>query len=313
MVVSTSTLQLVVGTRGGLRQHDSGGDPFGGAPITAVHPDGDHLWVLVQRDQLHRLTGEAVELVASLEDGGAGICVGTHAGIPWVGGDDARLWRLRGGRLAPVESFQEAPTHEEWHTPWGGPPAVFSMASNGSELYVSVHVGGILKTSDGESWRPTIDLHDDVHQVAVGDDGTVWAATGRRGLAESTDGGATWRYHTDGLHAHYLLAVTPVTDGALVGASSGHAGRDGAVYRFDGRRFTPGRGLPDALGGAVGPRQLAAAGDDAVVALNNGDIYVSHDGGREWTPVMEHLPDVSEVTIAGSRRHIVDRHDRAVS
>ena len=150
---------------------------------------------------------------------------------------------------------------EEWHTPWGGPPAVFSMASDGTDLYVSVHVGGILRSADGGSWVPTIDLHDDVHQVAVGADATVWAATGRRGLAESRDRGRTWQYHTEGLHARYLLTVATVGDGVLVGASSGHAGRDGAIYRFDGRRFERCRGLPGDLHGAVGPRQLAADGD----------------------------------------------------
>ena len=95
------------------------------------------------------------------------------------------------------------------------------MASDGDDLYVSVHVGGILRTTDGDGWAPTIDLHDDVHQVAVGGAGTVWAATGMRGLAESGDRGGSWRYHVDGLHAHYLLAVAPFDDGVLVGGVVG--------------------------------------------------------------------------------------------
>ena len=130
-----------------------------------------------QRD-LHRLTGATVEHVASLGGGASGICLTTHGGTVWVGGDSARLWRLDGDEFDEVRSFREAPTQPDWHTPWGGPPDVFSMASDGTDLYVSVHVGGILRSADGAAWTPTIDLHDDVHQVAVGPDGAVWAATG---------------------------------------------------------------------------------------------------------------------------------------
>ena len=178
-----------------------GADPFDGARITAVHADAGGLWVLVAKRDLYRLDGDSPELVASLEEA-AGTCLGSHDGSVWIGGDPAALWRLRGERLERVVSFDGAPTHEAWHTPWGGPPAVFSMASDGTDLYVSVHVGGILRSGDGTSWTPTIDLHDDVHQVAVGPDGTVWAATGMRGLAESNDRGETWRYHTRGLARH---------------------------------------------------------------------------------------------------------------
>ena len=244
----------MIGTPGGL--HVSHGEDravlLAGEPITAIDADGDDLWVLAGRRDLHRVAAGTAEQVASLEGDDRGICLGIHSGTVWVGGDRARLWRLVGSRLDEVTAFADAPTSDEWHTPWGGPPDVFSMASYGDDLYVSVHVGGIIRTSDGERWESTIDLHDDVHQVVVGPDGTVWAATGRRGLAESRDRGSTWRYHRDGLHATYLLAVAATGDGVVVGASSGHAGRDGAVYRFDGQRFTRAVGLPVDFAGAVG-------------------------------------------------------------
>ena len=70
----------------------------------------------------------------------------------------------------------------------GWTSAVFSMASDGTDLYVSVHVGGILRSADGVSWSPTIDLHDDVHQVTVSPDRTVWAATGSRALRRAPTG-----------------------------------------------------------------------------------------------------------------------------
>ena len=115
--------------------------------------------------------------------------------------------------LEPVESFEHTPTHAEWSTPWGGPPSVLSMASHGDDLYVGVHVGGIIRSSDGgESWTDTIDLRVDVHEVAVNpDDGVVWAATGERALAASPDRGILWGFHTDGLHATYSLALAITT------------------------------------------------------------------------------------------------------
>jgi hypothetical protein len=287
-------IQPVVGTVRGLMAPEGRAGLDGS--VTALHVDDDHIWVLTDRRHLHRFGAHGTELVASL-DHADGRCVTRHHGVVWIGGAHAQLWRVNGDRILEVPTFRAAPTSDQWYTPWGGPPDVFSMASDGRHLYVSVHVGGILRTTDGGSWEPTIDLHDDVHQVAVGPDGTVWAATGRRGLAESRDLGATWTYHTDGLHARYALAVAAGDGGPLVAVSSGHAGRDGAVYRLVQGRLERVHGLPDDMHGAIGPRQLAAFGVHAVTALPNGDVYVSDDGGDVWHRALADLPEVSEVAL----------------
>lgn len=301
-VMSTGTgvrHQPVVATGRGLHVPGETTGGLAGAEVTGAFVEGADLWVLVDHRQVHRVTAGGSELVAGLANGGVGSCLIVYDQTVWVGGQDAALWRREGSNLEAVASFWAAPSRDDWSTPWGGPPAVFSMAAHGPDLYVGVHVGGILRSSDGgRSWTPTIDLHDDVHQVTVDGRGTIWAATGMRGLAESTDRGATWRYHTAGLHGTYLLAVAASADGVLVGASSGHAAGDGALYRLDGERFERcGDGLPGELGGAVNPRHLAAAGDDAAVALPGGDVYASGDGGRSWAQVAEALPPVSEVCL----------------
>ncbi len=277
----------LVGHGPGDGRHHAAGHPV----VAVAHaPDGT-LWFLADRRHLHRLApgADEPEPVASLPDSASGVCLGAHQGQVWVGGDRAGLWWLDGDRLVPVDAFATAPTHEHWYTPWGGPPAVFSLASAGRSLYVSVHVGGILRTDDGgATWQATIDFHDDVHQVAVGPDGRLWAATGERGLAASTDGGATWRYHDQGLQGdRYALALAPTADGGLIlAASRNHASREGGLYRFDGtsfHRLGPAEGLPEPLGGVVGPRQLAASGDEVVAALPGGRVARSGDGGRTWT------------------------------
>lgn len=275
--------QAVVATGDGLQSSGGSDSWLAGHRMTAVSVDGDALWAISDRKDLVRVGADGVEPIARLDEPLA-TCVHVHRGTVYVGGRNARLWRLRDGELQPVTSFQDAPTRPEWTTPWGDPASVFSMASHGDDLYVSVHVGGILHSrDDGETWTDTIDLHEDVHQVAVDPGtGTVWAATGRRGLAESTDQGRTWRHHVDGLHATYLLAVAVTSAGVIVGASSGHAVGDGGVYLFDGSVFRRPEGLPESLGGSVEPRHIAGAGDDAALVTPDGHLHTSDDGGRTW-------------------------------
>jgi hypothetical protein len=295
--VTTPTRRAVIATARGLHLPASGErGELADASISAVAVEGDSVWALVDGRDLYRVEDDRAELVARLDDR-SGHCLAVHACCVWVGGTRARLWRLAGSRLEPLDSFQSAPTSAEWHTPWGGPPDVFSMASDGTYLYVGVHVGGIIRTTDGSTWTPTIDLHVDVHQVATAPDGTVWAATGMRGLAENHDHGTTWEFHTSGLHAVYALAVAPVTGGALVAVASGHAGRDGAVYRYDATGIHRTDGLPAEPRGAIGPRQLAADGDVAVVAMPGGELYESRDAGAHWTRTRTGLPAVSEVLL----------------
>jgi len=266
--------------------------------VTALHRAADHTWVLGARRDLHRVDDAGAALVARL-DGDVGACVIEHRGEVFVGGRNAEVWRLDGNALVPVPSFRTAPTSDRWHTPWGGPPDIFSMAAHGDDLYVGVHVGGIMRSADGgRTWAPTIDLREDVHQVTVDERGHLWAATGHGALAHSADRGATWELHSRGLHARYLLAVAVAGEEVLVGASSGPHADDGALYRFDGTAFERcAEGLPDDFAGAVGPRRLAASGAVAAVALPSGDVYASTDGGHRWTQVAEHLRDVSDVVV----------------
>jgi hypothetical protein len=284
---STTEAALVVATSDGLRLPNRDEPLLRGPRIGSIAVDGDTVWALTDDDELYRVppTGDA-EHVTTL-DGGSATCVHVHRGTVFVGGDDAGLWRLVGDTLQPVESFQHAPTRADWSTPWGGPPSVLSMASHGDDLYVGVHVGGIIRSSDGgETWTDTIDLHVDVHQVVVNpDDGVVWAATGERALAASADRGATWTFHTEGLHATYSLALAITSAGVLAGASSGHAARDGAVYLFDGSRYERVEGLPDSLDGAVGPRQIVSNGDHAALIAPGGTVYATEDAGRHWRVV----------------------------
>jgi len=151
----------------------------------------------------------------------------------------------------------------------------------------------------GASFTQTIDVDLDVHEVQLGPDGRLWAATGKNGLAESRDLGQNWSFHSDGLPATYLMCVAPTTDGVLVAAASGFRSGDDAIYRFDGKKFTRcSYGLPETFGDHFHARQLVAAGHHAAVAAGDGRVYSSDDCGRSWRVALEDLAAVHGVVFA---------------
>ena len=282
--------RLHIATADGIVGPGGGVDALKGRLVGSIAVGRTGLWALVDKRELHHIDGSGSRHVATIHDGSA-VVVHAHGEAVYVGGDQGELWRLEDGGLQAVQSFNNAPSRNEWYTPWGGPPSVFSMAHHDDDLYVSVHVGGVIASNDnGNTWRSTIDLHDDVHQVIVGPtNGAIYAATGMKGLAESRDRGRSWRYHTAGLHGTYLLAAAVTSGGVLVGASSGPGSGDGAVYIFDGHRFNPVEGLPGRMDGAVGPRQIVADGDHAALADPDGSVHVSGNGGQTWQQALGSL------------------------
>jgi hypothetical protein len=146
--------------------------------------------------------------------------------------------RISTGNIQHLDSFDQAEGRKAWYTPWGGAPDVRSLAiSSSGDLYVNVHVGGILRSRDqGQSWQPTLDLHADVHEVrtVVDRPDLVLAATAE-GLAWSEDRGESWQFDRANLHATYAraIAVGDETEEAtiLMSVSLGPHGGKAALYR----------------------------------------------------------------------------------
>ncbi|HJL16231.1 MAG TPA: hypothetical protein RMH99_11280 [Sandaracinaceae bacterium LLY-WYZ-13_1] len=208
----------------------------------------------------------------------------TKDGTWLVGTDEASLFVVRGGEAARVEAFERAPTRDAWHTPWGGPPAVRSVAVTPDRWYVSVHVGGVLISDDGgRSFTDTIDLGVDVHQVVVDSDGGAWLANGRGGLAHAADGVAHERI-TEGLHATYARAVAVSGDRVFLSVSTGPGGRRSAIYRArrDERRLE--RCPTPALSANVDTHCLVARGADVFAATRDA-VFHSPNGGARWSRI----------------------------
>ncbi|HEV2758453.1 MAG TPA: sialidase family protein [Acidimicrobiales bacterium] len=273
-------MNLLVGTPAGLHRVDDGHTELAGRQVNALAGD------------LALVEGRAVwrngEWVGDPLEGPLATCVLPLDGGALVGTVEGHLVRLpTGERLA---SFEDAPGREDWYTPWGGPADVRTMAAGpDGTLYVNVHVGGILRsTNGGASWEPTLDIDLDVHQVAVAEDGTVLAATAR-GLATSDDRGDSWTVVDAGLAATYARAVAVAGDTVLLSVSTGPDGRRAAVYRrplHDGGPFRRSAiGLPGTFPGNVDTFCLAGAGPVAALGTFAGRVYLSDDAGASWATV----------------------------
>jgi len=197
-----------------------------------------------------------------------------------------------------MAGFDGAEGRTTWYTPWGGPPDTRSITEWDDNVFVNVHVGGILHTSDhGETWSPTIDIDADVHQVAITEDLVLAACAG--GLAVSPDRGASWEMRSDGLDAPYARAVVVCGDTVLVSASGGPRGGRAAIYRADlaGGAFE--RRTTEWFDDNIDTYCLDALNDGSFAAFGTSDgrLFASDDGGSSWRELASGLPSVGHVLV----------------
>jgi hypothetical protein len=218
---------------------------------------------------------------------------------------DARLLRLHDGTLTPVPGFDDAPGRDEWH-PVGVSLHIRSMTSTADDgaFLANVHVGGILRSTDGgDTWAPTIRVDDDVHEVrAHPTDPSVVVAAASVGLCTSADGGATWATETDGLTDTYARAVAFTDDAVLVSVSDGPFTERSAVFArpATGGALAPVAGglPPDGLARNVDTACLATGRGQAALADGAGDVWASAQGVSVWNRLAESLGHVHAVAIA---------------
>jgi hypothetical protein len=278
---------ILVSTREGLHPFDEDGRPGElqlGRPVTALAPAASELWAVVDGSEIWHARDSVWRHVADLDRFRA-TCIASVDGDVLVGSSEARLFRVVGEAVQPVAGFDGAEGRSTWHTPWGGPPDTRSIANWDDDVYVNVHVGGILRSGDrGGTWTPTIEVDADVHQVTTAD-GLVLAACAR-GLAASTDRGATWSLRTDGLEARYSRAVAVCGKAVLVSSSNGPRGGRAAVYRaaLSSGAFEPCRAGPGWFNDNIDSYCLDALPDGSFAAFgtSDGHVYASADTGSTW-------------------------------
>jgi hypothetical protein len=294
-------LRLLVATRNGLHRFGDDG-PAGevqhlGRSVTALAPARADVWAVVDGSQIWHEAGSEWRHVAELDGLGA-TCLASIDESVFVGSSEARLFRIAGESLEPLSAFDEAEGRSTWYTPWGGPPDTRSIANWDDDVYVNVHVGGILHSRDrGDTWAPTIDIDADVHQVTTAEGLVLAACAG--GLATSADDGTTWSMRTEGLEARYSRAVAVCGDAVLVSSSSGPRGERAAVYRADLAGGAFARCLVGPFDDNIDSYCLDALPDGSLAAFGTSDgrVYASTDAGSSWEERASGLPPVQRVLV----------------
>ncbi|MDE0012942.1 MAG: hypothetical protein OXU36_17480 [Candidatus Poribacteria bacterium] len=213
-----------------------------------------------------------------------------------IGTDEgAYVYRLVGeeGPAERIVAFDELSCREEWYTPWGGPPAVRTLAKTQDGFcYADIHVGSIMRSHDeGISWEPvTPELHKDVHQVTTcpADDNRVYANT-QNGVYVSADRGHSWENRIEGLPVRYgtTIAAHP-TDPDLLIATVQNGPRGGGAWlcrsENGGRTWTQ---LNDQLTESIDRIStgcIAFTSDGTAWAAIGKTLYIGQDRATRWTP-----------------------------
>ncbi|MHC4986455.1 MAG: WD40/YVTN/BNR-like repeat-containing protein, partial [Planctomycetota bacterium] len=197
---------------------------------------GDGTIVLIRGDDQETIStgiSEPIESLLILDEARPTVLIGTEA---------PHIYLLDGGSVRHNESFADLPCRSGFHTPWGGPAAVRSLAATAEGyVYADIHVGSIMVSADcGRTWQPvTPELHEDVHQVATSPaaPNRVYANTADS-VWISDDRGESWAHRGDDLANRYGRCITVCpTDGDVVLAtvSDGPHGQNvhGELWRTD--------------------------------------------------------------------------------
>jgi hypothetical protein len=292
---------LLVGTGDGLVELDLDGTivrrGLAGVEVTGISGD----WVIAGDQVVGLEEGTA----RALPEGLSPRCLLALAGgRVLVGTSDARLV-LAGGVDGPAvdRAFDAIPTRPTWSTPWGAPPDLRSLTMGARAPFAGVHVGGVWRR-DPDEWTEVVPTEADDHQVLA--DGDTVAVAAAVGVGQSSDGGDSWHWTTEGLHAGYCRAVALADGWLLASASTGPATQHAAVYRrpLDDpeRPFAPcggESGLPASFPHNVDTFGLAAAGALVAVGERYGRVYLSEDAGESWRKLADALPGVYCLAFAG--------------
>lgn len=258
-----------------------------GRRISAIGLAGGGIALLSGGEARRLVTGitESVECLALLAEDPLRLLIGT---------EPPHLYQLAGeeGPAQRLAAFDELACRDRWYTPWGGPPAVRSLARSNDWVYADIHVGSIMRSPDqGASWEPVEpELHEDVHQVATSPalKERVYANTAAA-VYLSEDRGQSWQHRAEGLEAPYGRAVVvhPEDPDCILASFSKGPGTNvqGRLYRSDdgGRTWSHvTEGFPSSTRDNIDTFHLAFSARGTAWAVVESTLYRSADQGHTW-------------------------------
>jgi photosystem II stability/assembly factor-like uncharacterized protein len=272
-----------------------------------VSEDGGHTWRASDTGLTER---DVYSLEAKRIGGRLRLFCGTEPAKLFVSDDMGATWSERAG-------LRQVPTVEKWYFP--GPPHIAHAKHvsfdprDEKTVYVSIEVGGLLRSRDGgDTWEDIPGMFEDVHRLIINPkDPRKMYVSGGAGLWLSDDGGETWENTTD--HDHEiggypdqlvyhpgnpeLMFVAAASDTPNTWRETHNAGAHIARSRDAGRTWEIlTNGLPDAMQGNVEAMCLEAVGDGCSVfaATTSGEVFVSDDAGDSWSLAVGSLAPISK-------------------
>jgi photosystem II stability/assembly factor-like uncharacterized protein len=272
-----------------------------------VSDDGGHTWRASDTGLTER---DVYSLEAKSIGGQLRLFCGTEPAKLFVSDDLGATWSERPG-------LRSVSTVDKWYFP--GPPHIAHAKHvsfdprDEKTVYVSVEVGGLLRSRDGgDTWEDIPGMFEDVHRLLINPkDPNKMYVSGGAGLWLSEDSGETWENTTD--HDHEiggypdqlvyhpghpeLMFVAAASDTPNTWQETHNAGARIARSRDAGRTWEIlTNGLPDAMQGNVEAMCLEAVGDTCSLfaATTSGEVFVSDDAGDSWSLAVGSLAPISK-------------------
>lgn len=249
-------------------------------------------------------------------------CLAQHpvTGDLYVGTEPAAVFRSSDGgeTWCELDSLRRLRERKDWTFP--GPPYIPHVKSLGlcpsdaDVIFGAVEEGWLIRSTDGGgSWDNIRDGTEfDSHTVTVLPDPAIVVSTSGKGAYRSTDGGRSFARSDEGIEYRYLTHVAVHPDRPRMLFTAGTevpppywrrpGGPGGQFYRSDDAGGTWQRltgGLPPRIDAA--PRAVAGNPQDpdtVFIGLDDGDIWMTTDGGESFGKLASGLPSVLGICVA---------------
>ena len=284
------------------------GTIFAGATQDSIYASADdgHTWE--RRDD--GLTEQDIFCLASARiNGGTRIFAGTQPAHLFYSDDLGHHW----AELSELRSVDTS----KWNFP--APPYVAHTKhvnfhpNDPNTMFISIEVGGLVKTTDGgKTFQAVSGMDDDVHRTVINplNPDRIYI-TGGDGTYVTSDGGSTWEHwmnteHEIGAYPD-VCVLRPSNPDLVFMASAQHGPGAWPETHFAGSRISKStdagktwkplrNGLPDRHQSACEAMSLEDWGESFSIfgATASGEVWASEDGDESWSQIITGLPAVTK-------------------